>query len=364
MDEMTLLASMRSEIPFAPPSQEAERLFRAGQAETGRPERVRPTRPWISLLTGVLPGVVDTRGRSRWWRLAVPGLLAIGLTAALVALLLPQGAARVSSGAGTAARQATPDPAAGTTMSAQLLADIAGQAVLAQQPVKPEQWVYQKVETYSALPPNPLSHRTVKPAQVQNQWVMADGADEQWGPVNGHLMGGLVLAGPAAKVDEQALASAAEAYSKLGSLPKNPAALEAYFAHQAREHHPTQAALAENAYSTIQNMLSSEVLPPSLTAELYHALADVPGVVAKKNVTDVAGRPGVEFILPQHPGLNTNLGTILSATTYQYLGQVTWAGNPPYVWEKTAGGGWRATGDYIAQVLLDQALVPAPGKLP
>jgi hypothetical protein len=115
------------------------------------------------------------------------------------------------------------------------------------------------------------------------------------------------------------------------------------------------------AYTIIQNMLSSEILPPSLTAELYHALADVPGVIAKTNVKDIAGQSGVEFILPHSP-YNVNQGTILSATTYQYLGQVTWP-SPPYVWKKQ-GSGWSGPGLVNEQVLLAQALVSGPGVNP
>jgi hypothetical protein len=106
-------------------------------------------------------------------------------------------------------------------------------------------------------------------------------------------------------------------------------------------------------------MLSAEILPPGLTAELYHALADVPGVIAKKDVKDISGQTGVEFILPQSP-YNVNLGTILSATTYQYLGQAYWTGHPPYVWDRHG----HASGSYGEDVLLDQALVSGPGVRP
>ena len=37
-------------------------------------------------------------------------------------------------------------------MSAQLLADIAGQAALSRSPVKPERWVYQQEEVYTPVP--------------------------------------------------------------------------------------------------------------------------------------------------------------------------------------------------------------------
>jgi hypothetical protein len=348
MDEMNLLTAMRDEIPLTQASPAAQRLFRSGRTEIEQSERARPARPRVRLLSGG----AGAHGLPRWWKLAVPGVLAVGLAAALAAIFLPRGT-------GTSAGPAAEGPPAGVTMSAQVLADIAGKAVLSQQPVKPDQWVYQKIETYSA-PVSGISHtRPSKPVQIQTQWVMADGANAQWGPVDGHMIGGLVLTGPPAKGDEKILAAAAASYAKLGSLPKDPAALEAYFAGKTAYPHPTPVLRAEQAYSAIQSMLSSEILPPGLTAELYHALADVPGVIAKKNVKDISGQTGVEFILPQSP-YNVNLGTILSATTYQYLGQATWSGHPPYVWEKDG----QSSGSYDEEVLLAQALVSGPGKLP
>ena len=172
-------------------------------------------------------------------------------------------------------------------------------------------------------------------------------------------------------------------YAKLSSLPKNPAALEAYFARGACVRYglphvsarptssgrglqyvlppasatPTlspltgqdcRSAEALQAYSTIQWLLSSGILPPDLNAELYHALADVPGIIAKKNVKDISGQTGVEFILPESPR-NENLATILSATTYQYLGQASWYGHPPYVWVKSG----QEPGAYLEEVLLE-----------
>lgn len=365
MEEMNLLTALRAEVPLAPPSPAAERLFRTGLTSGHQPERGHPSPSRLRFL----PGVAGARGRPRWWRLAIPGVLAAGLAAALVVLLLPPGA-------GAPASPVTTDPVSGgTTMSAQLLADVAGQAALSQRPVKPTQWVYQELESYDI----PVTNPKYKSTQVQTQWVLADGADMQWGPVKGHMIGGLILTGPDAAGDQEIMAQAASAYTHLSSLPKNPAALEYYFAHQGQfykggatgphqgktplrpqpEANPPQYQRALRAYSTIQNMLSSEILPPSLVAELYHALADVPGIVAKKNVKDIAGQSAVEFILPASP-VNENLGTFLSATTYQYLGQANWYGHPPY----TVNSKGQYSGSYGEEVLLDQALVSAPGKLP
>jgi hypothetical protein len=57
-----------------------------------------------------------------------------------------------------------------------------------------------------------------------------------------------------------------------------------------------------------------------------------------------------------------NLGIFLSPTTYQYLGQADWP-SPPYHWEKRGSGG-SGPANFTETVLLDQALVSAPGDLP
>lgn len=397
MDEMNLLTSMRDEVPLAPPSPAAQRLFRAGLAEDSSPERVRAMRPQ----TRYLPGAAGTPGRLRW-RLAIPGVAAVGLAAALVAVNLPQHG-------GTPAGQATVHPAAGTTMSAQLLADIAGKGILShQQPVKPDQWIYQKIESYNANQPGAPSYAKlpVKPIQIQTQWTMADGAQTEYF-ANGHLINGLVP-GPGS---DRILADAAQKYEQLSSLPNDPAALYAYFAHKVgpvlattkplkspeliqgiKQHlkeveKPAQKQALENllkrqeslpaptakdfkppstqlvavdVFSDIENLLASGILPPSLTAELYHTLALIPGIVAKKDIKLVTGQSGVGFLLPQSPDA-INLEIILSPTTFQYLGQASWT-NPPYVWEKQ-GSGWSGP-VFHEEVLLAQALVSAPGTLP
>jgi hypothetical protein len=117
MEEMDLLTSMRADVPLAPPSPAAERLFLAGLADDRHSERGRPipSRPRFP------PGVTGDRSWLRWWHRAGPGALAAGLVVALVVLLLPQHAVT------PAAPTATDPVAGGTTVSAQLLADIAGQ---------------------------------------------------------------------------------------------------------------------------------------------------------------------------------------------------------------------------------------------
>ena len=66
-------------------------------------------------------------------------------------------------------------------------------------------------------------------------------------------------------------------------------------------------------------MLTSYVMPPRLTAELYRALGEIPGVTVNDQAVDVAGRPGVGFISPALPGAG-NTEIILSPRTYRLIG--------------------------------------------
>lgn len=67
-------------------------------------------------------------------------------------------------------------------------------------------------------------------------------------------------------------------------------------------------------------MLTSYVMPPRLTAELYRALGEIPGVTVDDHAVDVAGRPGVGFISPALPGAG-NTEIILNPRTYRLMGQ-------------------------------------------
>jgi hypothetical protein len=71
-----------------------------------------------------------------------------------------------------------------------------------------------------------------------------------------------------------------------------------------------------------------------------------------KDVKDIVGQTGVEFILPASPADTSNQAIIFSAKTYQYLSQASWYGDSAHK---------RGFGE---SVLLEQALVSGPGVNP
>jgi len=230
-------------------------------------------------------------------------------------------------------------------MPAHLLAAVAAQAALSQPAVKPGQWVYRKVEDYQTPPPSYVPN-PVPAVIIEDTWTTANGTRSAVGSVS------------------QGYSHQGEAvpYSRIGSLPADPRTLDAYLAHQA---YPRPSATPTNkevaAFSAISQMLTTMVLPPELTAELYHALADIPGIVAKKNVRDITGRIGVAFLMPQN-SQSMNDEIILNAKTYQFLGEANWQ-NGPDVWVKVKDG-WSGTDVFSEHAILSESLVAGPGKLP
>jgi hypothetical protein len=229
--------------------------------------------------------------------------------------------------------------------------------------VPPGQWVYYKIKTkMEGLPSGPSPY-----FQTQAVWWTADGAHE-YIKVGGHAVN---------ITRDPGNGSGLPTYSQLSSLPTDPAALDAYLAHLDYQH-PTAIDAEVSAFSNIRGLLTTYVLPPSLVAELYHALADIPTVTVREHATDIAGRTGIAFFLPQTPNMypqatdlpsdeqssngaagSENQELILSTTDYHILGDATWAsGGTPANPTAVAGSLSRE------QAYLSRAFVSGPGVLP
>ena len=274
MTEMDELSRFRAEVPDRGTAR-AEQIFRTAMANELSSERHSAPR---------------VRNRFRElrpaWRAAIAVPLALGLAAgtALVAtgvVVLPGGSQ--------------------APLTATLLADRAAAAAL-NNPVIPAitndaaaQWVYEQSE-FSSPGPHPAEvHFPV----VQDGWMNADGT----------------LSYGAGSIGDPIFP-----YDKLDSLPRDPAALNKYF----RNLDPVKAdnnSLVE--FSQIEQMLFGMILPPWLEAEMYHALALIPGIQVRQHVRDIADRAGVSFLLPP-TGQSEQLEIILDASDYHLLAQASW----------------------------------------
>ena len=320
MDDLDLLTKLRAEVPLAAPSPRAEQLFRAGLAETQSSERTRSSRPAARRFSGL-------RGRSGLLapRTAVAVGLAAAVTAGILIAVLPSGQ-----------RPATVPPAqaGGKAMNVQLLADLAAKAARSGPSVPPGQWVYREVMFYP-------------PRMTEDTWTTADGTKQYI-------------------ADGESTTDTSPKYSQLGSLPKDPAALDAYLAYLSYPNPDATKANKDVAdFFTIEAMLSTYVLPPALTAELYHALADIPTVTARKDVTDIDGRSGVAFVLPATPQ-SVNLEIIVSSTDYRMLAQAAWGNGGPIKPQVVNGTVIGESGPVLfnKQAILSEAFVSGPGVLP
>ena len=297
MNETDLLTRFRAEVPLRV-SPHAEELFAAGihDHSAERPV-VRPPRNLFARVR--MP-----------WRLAIAAGMTAGLAAGLVAAVQPS----------------APPP----VLTAKLLADRASAAALAGPTVPAGKWIYQQTLTYTARPPKGFPARL-----AEGTWSTADGSLT-------YIEGGVWAFGPGRSL-----------YSKLGSLPGDPVALDQYLA---KLSYPNANATQTNKdvadFFTIEGLLSGGVLPPSLNAELYQALADIPAIQVKSHVTDIAGRAGVAFILPE-TRQSANLEIILDASTYTYLAQAAW---------EPSNGSPNSVIPFTETALLKTTLVVGPGS--
>ncbi len=110
-------------------------------------------------------------------------------------------------------------------------------------------------------------------------------------------------------------------YNKIDSLPRDPAKLLSYFRGTWTRLKPTTTASVE--FSQIESMLFGMVLPSWLKAEMFHALALIPMIQVKDHVTDIAGRAGVAFVLPETKQ-SEKAEIILDASDYRLLADAHW----------------------------------------
>jgi hypothetical protein len=299
MNEMDQLVRFRAQAPDRGTAR-AEEIFRAALTEELSSERRVVSTPRHR-----------SRRRRPAWRLAIAAPLAVGLAAGVTVALQPSGGKAPtvppSSRKPAAALPSSSHP--GPVTTATLLADRAAAAALAGPSVPAGQWIYQQTE--HNLPAALRRAPGVHSPMVQDGWMTADGTITYGGA---GIIGNPIYP-----------------YSKLGSLPRDPAKLDAYFVSLDPVKTDNKSVVA---YSQIESMLFGMVLPPSLEAEMFHALALIPTIRVKDNVRDIAGRAGVAFVLPPTKQ-SEQLEIILDASDYHLLAQASWGdpGNPSTVSE-------------------------------
>jgi hypothetical protein len=185
---------------------------------------------------------------------------------------------------------------ASVVLTAQLLADRASAAALAQPTVSPGQWVYRQiVVNWGPGDPNTTvdSWETANDAAFYGQWSSGASYDRTFPD-----------------------------YFQLGSLPRDPAALDTYLENKSGGNAAPDAKAAA-AFNDFDSLLSHFVLPSALQAEVYQALARLPGVQVDSHVTTIAGQAGVAFVDPATQDYAKG-EIVLNPSTYAYLAQADW----------------------------------------
>jgi hypothetical protein len=136
-------------------------------------------------------------------------------------------------------------------------------------------------------------------------------------------------------------------YADLGSLPREPRTLER-FLEQLRL--PGSSDGPAKAFHAVTELFQTYVLPPHLTASLFRALADIPGVRVDRHARDVAGRTGAGFAFGHGAGQQE---IIVNPQTFRLMGYGS----------SDAGPAWRFKG-FGRIAILHRELVKGPGVLP
>jgi hypothetical protein len=318
MDELTAIRQL-----LAPPPPPAPDVVAAAQARLERAAR------GSAALRQRAPGRPGPAGR--------PGRLAVaaGLAAA------------VAAGAGLIATQVI--GAGGATPAGALtvreLAYRAAAAAELQPQVRPSQWVYWKEATAST------------PASTFQVWTTADATKAAFvargklhfidAPHKGAWQ--MQILGQPNASGGVLITHIPITYPGLGSLPSRPQALLRYLANLARPHTSYYGSALTQDFARIEELVTTYVMPPSLTAELYRALGDIPGVRVNGHAEDVAGRQGIGFISPSQPS-GGNMELIFDSKTYRLIGDDFLSGPSHRPVSGTA--------------ILRQALVSGPGASP
>lgn len=330
MDELTMVGRLLAEPPAPAPEVITAARARLDRVVSGSPERAAGE-------TGAARRRVRVRA---WWPAVAAGAVAAGV---LAAQMIPAGAARH-----TAARR----PAA--VLAVKELAARAAAAAARQPAVRPGQWVFWQEQAggpgCGSCPIRPYQVWTT--ANSQRAALVHQGKVVYLppGPYDGQPMPQWPQAAAGATMGPIPVS-----FGDLASLPGNPQTLLRHLAGLRFPDWQWWGSPPSREFQIIDLMLASYVMPPGLTAELYRALGDIPGVTIDRHAVDVAGRHGIGFLSPPlgaggEPGGPGAEEIILNPRTYHLMGYDDFPWGHPQM-------GWGIA-------ILRQALVSGPGVRP
>jgi hypothetical protein len=292
------------------------------------------------------PRKAGHRRQAPWPKARVAaGLVAVVAGAAVVAGVVASGGGKHPPSPGPSGSPAS--------LTAAVVLDRAASAAAAQPftPPRPDQWVYIEYQVSQPLtrgvparagqPPAGLVVGPHAPLHTQYQYW--------WAPADGKLTD--------FNLEEQQ----AIGYAGLLQLPKTPARLLAWARRTVPIEYPPPA--SGSAFDVLDSLLYNDLLPPSVEATIFHALALMPGVTLTRHTTGIQG--GLAIGISYIDGGWERVEILLNPSTYGYLGErdvatADYTSGGPHPWTVRKGQVWRLIVRKAAAVVNHDGQLP-PG---
>jgi hypothetical protein len=313
MDELTLVARLRQDLPAGIDLAGPERRLAAEISAAAAGRGPRPAR---------LAGATGRLGPAR--RVVLAAAIAAALAAAAVVVRgLPAahgpaplpGPRPAAGSAGSGGSQAGLVPVTGAPRPAATAAQLVAYATRAAAAAsafnpKPHDWIYIKtLAATSSAGEGGLLFGPPDGKAVTQSWARVGGRELAY-LQHGKLVVSAGSGEPGGWPDS--------GYPYLNSLPSRPAELKAVIEANLKAQNYVVGSGNIGVFNAIQALMENKVLPLRLRAALYAVLASDPAVHFDPRVTDFAGQAGVAFYTRQEGYLNVEI--VINPRTYAYLG--------------------------------------------
>ncbi|MET9787554.1 CU044_5270 family protein [Streptomyces canus] len=179
--------------------------------------------------------------------------------------------------------------------------------------VRDDQFLYIASKVASTYPKTVDDKTTVVSEKLHSRqvWMSPDGRNGWLIEPGNTSEDGITLAGPN---------QPSSAYHRLAQLPTEPGALLRKIYQESDANRDPEVPRDQAAFVAIGDLLTESYPPANLTAALYKAAAEIPGVVAVDDAVDAVGRHGVAIArLDEQSGQRTEW--IFDKKTYAFLGE-------------------------------------------
>jgi hypothetical protein len=301
MNEITLVARLREDVPAGAGLAAAERRLAESIAASAVPAASIQNRP-----------VVRRRGALGW---AVAGIAVVAVAVVAVSAVVV-GGSNPPSRTPTSSHGIHPKPlVVGLPTNAVQLVAYANQAAAAQPPFNPSphEWIFTKRLAASSSGGVGGSLQGPPDQRVtQLSWTRVDGRQLAY------LAHGKLVVTPRSSGRATPGGWPDVSYRYLNSLPSDPAQLRSVILANLKTQNYVVGSGNLGVFNAIQDLMENIVLPPQLRANLYGVLASLPDAHFDRAVTDIAHRHGVAFATVDAHGVKDEI--VINPKTFDYMG--------------------------------------------